>query len=82
MFHARHSLANSLRAPYFHNGSAATLLDAVNFCDARFNLLLSHKDKKTYLAFWQPCREIPKETQVRAMPTILFNASCLEKEKT
>ena len=26
------------RAPYFHNGSAATLLDAVNFYNKRFNI--------------------------------------------
>jgi cytochrome c peroxidase len=24
------------RAPYFHNGAAATLLGVVNFCDQRF----------------------------------------------
>ena len=29
------------RAPYFHNGSAATLLDVVNFYNLRFNLGLS-----------------------------------------
>jgi len=33
------------RAPYFHNGSAATLMDVVNFYDTRFNLDLSDKDK-------------------------------------
>jgi len=39
------------RAPYFHNGSAATLLDAVNFYDARFNLHLSDQDKDDLVAF-------------------------------
>jgi cytochrome c peroxidase len=39
------------RAPYFHNGSAATLLDAVNFYDARFNLHLSQQDKDDLVAF-------------------------------
>jgi hypothetical protein len=39
------------RAPYFHNGSAATLLDAVNFYDARFNLNLSEQDKDDLVAF-------------------------------
>jgi hypothetical protein len=39
------------RAPYFHNGSAATLLDAVNFYDARFNLNLSEQDKDGLVAF-------------------------------
>jgi hypothetical protein len=39
------------RAPYFHNGSAASLLDAVNFYDARFNLNLSQQEKDDLVAF-------------------------------
>jgi cytochrome c peroxidase len=39
------------RAPYFHNGSAATLLDAVNFYNTRFNLNLSQQDKDDLVAF-------------------------------
>jgi cytochrome c peroxidase len=39
------------RAPYFHNGSAATLMDAVNFYDTRFNLHLSDRDKDDLVAF-------------------------------
>ena len=39
------------RAPYFHNGSAATLLDAVNFYNTRFNLHLSEQDKDDLVAF-------------------------------
>jgi len=39
------------RAPYFHNGSAATLMDAVNFYDTRFNLNLSPQDKNDLVAF-------------------------------
>lgn len=39
------------RAPYFHNGSAATLMDVVDFYDTRFNLHLSDKDKKDLTAF-------------------------------
>ena len=39
------------RAPYFHNGSAATLLDAVNFYDTRFNLNLSEREKRDLVAF-------------------------------
>jgi cytochrome c peroxidase len=39
------------RAPFFHNGSAATLLDAVNFYDTRFNLHLSEQDKDDLVAF-------------------------------
>ena len=39
------------RAPYFHNGSAATLLDVVSFYDVRFGLLLSDQDKRDLVAF-------------------------------
>jgi cytochrome c peroxidase len=39
------------RAPFFHNGSAATLLDAVNFYNTRFNLNLSERDKDDLVAF-------------------------------
>jgi cytochrome c peroxidase len=39
------------RAPYFHNGSAATLLDVVNFYDTRFDLHLSQRDKDDFVAF-------------------------------
>jgi cytochrome c peroxidase len=41
----------SPRAPFFHNGSAATLMDAVNFYDTRFNLHLSEQDKDDLVAF-------------------------------
>ena len=39
------------RAPYFHNGSAATLLDAVNFYDTRFNIGMSAQQKSDLVAF-------------------------------
>jgi cytochrome c peroxidase len=39
------------RAPYFHNGFAATLMDAVNFYDTRFELHLSQRDKDDLVAF-------------------------------
>ena len=39
------------RAPYFHNGSAATLLDAVNFYNERFNLNLTRAQKSDLVAF-------------------------------
>ena len=39
------------RAPYFHNGSAATLMDAVEFYDTRFILHLSQRDKDDLVAF-------------------------------
>lgn len=39
------------RAPYFHNGSAATLFDVVGFYDAKFNLGLSDQQKRDLVAF-------------------------------
>ncbi|HEU5195565.1 MAG TPA: hypothetical protein VFW70_12555, partial [Methylomirabilota bacterium] len=39
------------RAPYFHNGSAATLLDVVNFYDSRFSLHLTDAQKSDLVAF-------------------------------
>jgi cytochrome c peroxidase len=39
------------RAPYFHNGSAATLRDVVNFYDTRFTLGLSEEQKADLVAF-------------------------------
>src|SRR6185369_4404278 len=41
------------RAPYFHNGSAATLRDAVDFYDTRFNLNLTEQEKSDLVAFLQ-----------------------------
>lgn len=41
----------SARAPYFHNGSAATLNDVVDFYDKRFNLNLSGDQKNDLAAF-------------------------------
>lgn len=41
------------RAPYFHNGFAATLLDVVNFYDTRFNIGLTAQDKADLVAFLQ-----------------------------
>ena len=39
------------RAPYFHNGSAATLEDAVEFYDTRFNIGLTDQEKADLAAF-------------------------------
>lgn len=39
------------RAPYFHNGSAATLLDAVNFYDRRFSIGLTDQQRSDLVAF-------------------------------
>jgi cytochrome c peroxidase len=42
-----------LRAPYFHNGSAATLADVVGFYDSRFSMGLTTQDKADLVAFLQ-----------------------------
>lgn len=39
------------RAPYFHNGFAATLEDVVNFYDKRFNIHMSATRKADLVAF-------------------------------
>jgi cytochrome c peroxidase len=39
------------RAPYFHNGSAATLLDVVNFYDRRFGLNFIDQQKQDLVNF-------------------------------
>ena len=39
------------RAPYFHNGSAATLLDVVNFYDKRFNIGFTDQQKTDLVNF-------------------------------
>ena len=39
------------RAPYFHNGSAATLADVVDFYNTRFNLNLTTQQQSDLVAF-------------------------------
>ena len=39
------------RAPYFHNGSAQTLMDVVSFYDARFHIGLTAQEKSDLAAF-------------------------------
>jgi cytochrome c peroxidase len=39
------------RAPYFHNGAAATLLELVNFYDQRFQIGLTRQQKRQLVAF-------------------------------
>lgn len=39
------------RAPYFHNGSAATLTDVVNFYNTRFNIGMTDQQKSDLVAF-------------------------------
>jgi cytochrome c peroxidase len=39
------------RAPFFHNGSAASLLEAVNFYNQRFNMHLTSQQKRQLVAF-------------------------------
>ncbi len=41
----------SARAPYFHNGSAQTLLEAVRFYESRFGLVLTHQEESDLVAF-------------------------------
>ncbi|MGH9706397.1 MAG: hypothetical protein ACRD5R_06535, partial [Candidatus Acidiferrales bacterium] len=39
------------RAPYFHNGAAATLDEVVDFYDVRFQMLLTPEEKRDLVAF-------------------------------
>jgi cytochrome c peroxidase len=39
------------RAPYFHNGAAASLLEAVNFYNQRFQMNLTQQQKEQLVAF-------------------------------
>jgi hypothetical protein len=39
------------RAPYFHNGSAATIADAINFYDTRFGIGFTAQEKADLAAF-------------------------------
>ncbi|MGH7089749.1 MAG: hypothetical protein ACREFQ_12700 [Stellaceae bacterium] len=39
------------RAPYFHNGSAASLMDVVNFYDQRFKIGFTERQKADLVAF-------------------------------
>jgi hypothetical protein len=41
----------SARAPYFHNGSAQTLFDAVHFYEGRFGLMLTPQEESDLVAF-------------------------------
>jgi hypothetical protein len=41
------------RAPYFHNGSAATLSDVLDFYDTRFNVGFTDQEKSDLIAFLQ-----------------------------
>jgi len=41
----------SARAPYFHNGSAQTLLDVVRFYEVRFGLSFTLQQESDLVAF-------------------------------
>ncbi len=41
----------SSRAPYFHNGSAQSLNDVVDFYDSRFNIGFTEQEKRDLIAF-------------------------------
>ena len=43
--------ALAARAPYFHNGGAKTLEDAVEFYNERFSLALTSEQKSDLAAF-------------------------------
>jgi cytochrome c peroxidase len=43
--------ALSARAPYFHNGSAATLSDAVSFYESRFGVTFTAQERSDLLMF-------------------------------
>jgi hypothetical protein len=43
--------ALAARAPYFHNGSAATLEDVVDFYNTRFNIGLTRREEADLVAF-------------------------------
>jgi cytochrome c peroxidase len=43
--------ALAARPPYFHDGSAATLADVVQFYDTRFHIQLSAREKADLIAF-------------------------------
>lgn len=43
--------ALATRAPYFHNGSAATIGDVVDFYDTRFSIHLTAQEKSDLIAF-------------------------------
>jgi len=45
--------AVSLRAPYFHNGSAASLGDVLDFYESRFGLGLTVQERADLIAFLQ-----------------------------
>jgi cytochrome c peroxidase len=41
----------SARAPYFHNGSAQTLMDVVRFYDLRFDINFTPQEESDLVAF-------------------------------
>ena len=43
--------ALAARAPYFHNGPAATLEEAAGFYETRFNIQLTTREKAELVAF-------------------------------
>src|SRR5678815_1238881 len=43
----------SMRAPYFHNGSARKLTDVVSFYETRFGIVFTPQEKSDLVAFLQ-----------------------------
>ena len=44
------------RAPYFHNGIAATLTDVIKFYDTQFHIGLDAPSSSTWRTSWRRCR--------------------------
>jgi cytochrome c peroxidase len=61
----------SSRAPYFHNGSARSLDDVVDFYDKRFNIGFSSQEKEDLIAFLSALQALP-----RIAARVLLNFSC------
>jgi cytochrome c peroxidase len=43
--------ALAARPPYFHNGSAATLSDVLDFYDERFGIAFTERERRDLIAF-------------------------------
>ena len=48
--------ALAARAPYFHNGFAATLDEVIDFYESRFNIGLTARERSDLIAFLKACR--------------------------
>jgi hypothetical protein len=67
------------RAPYFHNGSAANLRDAIEFYDQRFNLNMTDRQKADLGGVLANALVGVPETEMRPAPAIVVQVK-QEKE--